>query len=364
MSGKKEHEFGKSSYSVTLNYQASPLHNFAQERARDKNENAPQHPLAANIITESQKKDLLSKNHLLPLNYNYHDPRSVNQRLMYASFVSTKQRLLYVETPKAACTALKWILAHIDGYKVPLVVKEFETQLEMCIHYRDVHPLPSLNDFNEQQANEILKHPSYRRFSVVRNPFTRLVSAWANKIRQAEPGHRNICLAIFKHAGRDESVAAPTFREFANWVLETNDPTKCYTHWRSQKHLLYPDLIDYGFVLKVENLSSDLQQLFNSASSTKEFDAKALLSKYNYNESLPLNYDDLYDRRLAERVSDFYADDFATYGYDKNSWTSLSTKGNSSVAELEAAALKAIRQRNKVIEQMAQVIKMMRTNSI
>jgi hypothetical protein len=344
MSVKSGHEFGKLSYSVQLNY-----HGLSPLTEREK-ENAKRPPIAATLAGRF-------KNQLLPLNYKDHDPRRVNQRFMYASFVSTKKRLLYVETPKAACTALKWILADIDGYEIPLVLTKFETQLEMCIHYREVHPLPSLNDFDEQQAREILEDPEYRRFCVVRNPFTRLVSVWANKIRQQEPGYRNTtCLAVLKHAGRDDSAGPPTFREFVKWVLDTNDPRTCDNHWRSQKYLLYPDLINYGFVLKVENLSGDLQQLFDSASSTKELDARQLLAKYNYNESLPLSYGALYDRHLAEQVSDFYSDDFAVFGYDKNSWTSLSANSDPGVAEIEAAALTAIRQRNMVIEQLAKKV--------
>ena len=135
---------------------------------------------------------------ILPLNYGIRSPSQVTKRLRYASFVSNKHRIVYVETPKNACTPLKWILARIHDRDVPLVHYPLETSLEMCIHYRDHHPLPALTDFSESEVRKILKH--YRLVCVVRNPFTRLVSAWANKIRLREPGYGEICRAIAQHA--------------------------------------------------------------------------------------------------------------------------------------------------------------------
>src|SRR5262249_28283680 len=152
-----------------------------------------------------------NKDVLLPLNYGHHSPRRVTNRLRYASFVSTNLGLVYVETPKAACTVVKWILAIISGHDIQLVRCRSESNLEMCVHNRNVHPLPSLNDFPNQQVRDILHR--YRTFCVVRNPFTRLVSAWANKIRQHEPGYGEICASIAEHR-KAPSSAAISFRDF------------------------------------------------------------------------------------------------------------------------------------------------------
>jgi hypothetical protein len=152
--------------------------------------------------------------------------------------------------------------------------------------------------------------------------------------------------------GHDDLGATPTFREFTNWVLDIGDSRQCNVHWRPQTALLYPDLINYGFVLKLENLHEDLQRLFDSASSTRGFDVKTLLSANTYNTSLPVNWLGLYDPPLAARVAKFYVKDFITYGYDKDSWIALAAQVSPDFDQLETAALLAIRARNLVIRGM------------
>ena len=283
----------------------------------------------------------------LPLNYGNRRPTAVTGRLRYASFVSRQHRIVYVEAPKAACTALKWILATIDGQDVSSAPYPRQTSLEMCIHFRDCHPLPSLHDFPESDIHEIMR--CYRKVCVVRNPYTRLVSAWANKIRLREPGFGKVCQAICAHAGAPANSPI-TFKAFALWVVETNDPVICNAHWRPQRELLYPDIIDYTDVLKLESLAADLQRLFNVVPSLRNYKAETLLSEVYRNKSLPVNYGALYDQELAMRISDFYADDFDTYGYDRDSWEQLADRGAPSWEEMETAALSAIQQRNNLIE--------------
>ena len=227
-----------------------------------------------------------------------------------------------------------------------------ESQLEMSIHDRRVHPLPSLHDLPENQIRQVLFDSSYRRFCIVRNPYARLVSAWVDKIRQVEPAFELICCEILRHARNAERHAVPTFREFVSWVVETNDPNSCDIHWRPQQNLLYPDLINYGFVLKFEDLYNDLQRFFDSDSSTRGLNAKQLISSNRYNGSLPANLSGLYDPSLVEQVSKFWASDFSVFDYDATSWLEFRAKVGPNYTELESSALSAIRARNAVIRQM------------
>jgi hypothetical protein len=75
----------------------------------------------------------------LALAYGRREPRDeVSQRLAYASFVSLKHRLLFVETPKADSTTMKWILAGLAGQKPRPILSGDETSLAMCIHDRQL----------------------------------------------------------------------------------------------------------------------------------------------------------------------------------------------------------------------------------
>lgn len=300
-----------------------------------------------------EKRDgLMGRKNYMALDYKGVDPKAFRSRMRYASFVSTKRKLLYVETPKAACSSLKWVMAALDGPLPTPVAKGGETQPEMAIHYRDVHPLPAVTELPPETGKGILLSGAYRRFCVVRNPYTRLLAAWSNKIRQIEPGYAADCAEIHRFHGRSERHDAPSFRDFALWVVASN-PDTCNPHWRAQTKLLYPQIVPYDFVLKTETLADGLQAVFDAGAETKALDARALLERFRHNESLPFDQSGMFDEELAAKVAAHYAEDFTAYGYDVESWRSVAKKPPTFEA-LEAAALAAIQHRNRVIEEMAE----------
>lgn len=288
----------------------------------------------------------------LQLDYKGADPARFRRRMRYASFVSKRHGLLYVETPKAACTSLKWLMAHLEGERPETAARGMETQMEMSIHFRDTHPLPSLTDLPPPDATAILQGSGYLRFCAVRNPYTRLIAAWSNKIRQIEPGYSAVCAEIHAFHGRTSCEDAPSFRDFALWVVAASDPDTCDGHWRAQTKLLYPEVINYDFVLKTESLAADLQRVFDAGATTRDLDARAILAQFKYNESLPFGQAGLFDEDLARQVAAHYADDFRTFGYDVESWRKIADRKPPSYDDLEKAALAAVQQRNKLIESL------------
>lgn len=282
-----------------------------------------------------------------------HDSDTVNQRLAYGSFVSLRHRLLFVDAPKAGSTTMKWILAALEGKEITPCVAGDETDLAMCIHHKECRPLPALTDLDAKTAREVLESPDYRRVCVVRNPYARLVSAWADKIRQVEPGFEPTCRAILEHARRNDTDGVPTFKEFATWVVETNDPDNCDGHWQPLVKLLYPDLIDYNFIIRTESFRQDLARLFASMDVPDNFDWAAELDAWTRNVAIPVRWSETYDEALAARVADFYSSAFTRFGYDRESWRDLIARPDPDPAFVETAALMAIRSRNAVIERAA-----------
>ncbi len=276
------------------------------------------------------------------------------QRLAYGSFVSRKHRLFYLETPKALCTSMKWMLAIMEDVSVPLVWKHGESQLDLCIHYRDVHPLPPVTALPADEQRDVLEGAAYRRFAVVRSPYTRLLSAWANKICQLEPSFAQTGDAIIRHAGRTPSADEwPSFGEFVAWVTETNDPATCDPHWRPQALLLRPDVISYTDILRFERIADDLDAFFRAADATSGFDAHALLARLRFNESIALDLRGQYTEEIALRVAAYYRADFERFGYDVEGWREVGAAYSPAAAE--RTALKAIRARNRLIAWIGQM---------
>lgn len=276
--------------------------------------------------------------------------REFRHAMRRRSYVSERYKLIYFDTPKVASTSLKWTFAHIEGFTITPSIRRAGYKNEMSIHLRHVHPLPALTDFSTKQSSEMLADKAFKRIGAVRNPYTRLIAGWSDKIRQIEPGNSETCAAISRYHGQDPQTHNPSFREFAIWVLRTNNRETCNLHWRPQSDVLCVSQINYDYIIKTESIGEDLQAIFDSNPKTSQFNAKDILTQYRFNESLPLSYEGLYDEDLAREVAAFYSEDFQRFHYDPDSWKSIRDRKPLTFADLERAAIRAIRQRNQVIE--------------
>src|SRR5271165_4440445 len=107
-------------------------------------------------------------------------PDQIASRLHYSTFVSTTHRYMYFEVPKAGCTSMKTIIHRMENLPdiKPFVGSHREVRRDMFIHERSQFKLPSLLDFNDATQEEILHSNDFFRFTIVRNPYNRLQSAW------------------------------------------------------------------------------------------------------------------------------------------------------------------------------------------
>src|SRR5438105_12468160 len=185
----------------------------------------------------------------------YHDlqPRSVEGMLRYRTFVSIPHRYMYVEVPKAACTGMKWLLHKLENGGAPKPSLG-ETRREMFIHSRENVPLPSLVDLDDATQKYILESPDVLRMMVVRNPHTRIVSTWRNKVLLCEPGFDRIFVDVKGEAPALESKPAVSLKEFVHY-LGKDDNLSGSAHWAPQGDHAFFRALNYSFVGRVEQLA-------------------------------------------------------------------------------------------------------------
>jgi len=99
-----------------------------------------------------------------------------------------------------------------------------------------------LIDLDTDRATQIIQDPDFFRFSVVRDPFDRLLSAFREKFvvnRLQPPNHWHTCEVLANVQCRDEPDynAGISFAEFVAFVTR-QPPEKLDTHWRPQSHYL------------------------------------------------------------------------------------------------------------------------------
>jgi len=247
--------------------------------------------------------------------YDYLRPEEVTQRLRYSTFVSVPKRYLYFEVPKAACTKMKELLWRLEnGPPIKLLVGNlYETRREMFIHDRKNVPLPSLVDLDEKTQREVLGSPDFLRMTFVRNPYTRLISAWKNKVMLCEPGYENVYVEIKGDLTALRKKSLITFDEFVEYIATQCDLRTCNLHWRRQSDHIFFSALNFSFVGKIECMAEGLQRFEQHLGLTRALVADARnVSRGADGEG--------YNASLADKVYSLYQEDFEKLGYDRDAW--------------------------------------------
>ena len=243
-------------------------------------------------------------------------------RLAYGSYVLQDIQLLFVETPKVACSSFKHVVAAIGGVDVNEISASLApaTTQAMTIHDRDAILLPSLVDLPSTQATNILRSSEFVRFCVVRNPFARLASAWVDKImcHSLSPIAPVAKFLGFPHYRADINYLREQFSEFVAYLYHHEAPDFSNHHWFTLNELLLPDFINYTLEIRLENLETGLQRL----AAHVEQQGIVWPGLPRFNETRIHIGLDIYTPATIQRVAEMYERDFKRYEYatkiDKN----------------------------------------------
>jgi len=172
-----------------------------------------------------------------------------------AYMVSERHRLLYIPIAKCACTSLKSMMVKLAGITQP------KTAIRL-----DVHRVTDrfntgalLKDKPIERARAILAAEDYTKFTVMRDPLERLVSAYLEKFvynrrqRQNQLHIRPVLRAI---RGGENVAPDPgiSFREFVTYIL-AQDPYDLDPHWRPQ-HLYFISVPHLTRIFRLENIDA------------------------------------------------------------------------------------------------------------
>lgn len=228
----------------------------------------------------------------------------------YHSRASLAHRYVAMTVPKVACTTIKMALQTWEGCGPPPE------------RWADVHADwagPTLLAYPTAQIVEMLRSPDYLRFSFVRNPYGRLVSAWKSKLAWDDPQYRQLRASIREvcdYPVVDGQRAGPiSFRDAVQCLLA--DPGVFDDHWSLQVDLLVADVIDYHVVGRFERFGQQFRAILRRLHAPPEV---AGIARRVFNPTQPMPLAAVYDPQLARRVYDLYLADFETFGYHKDSW--------------------------------------------
>lgn len=94
-------------------------------------------------------------------------------------------KILYVQTPKAACTKICSLLILLArGYDDPELT-QFLKDIKPAPYYHWEFGITDNRSVSDQELSNLFQNRDYFKFTFVRNPYDRLVSAYTNKVYDA-----------------------------------------------------------------------------------------------------------------------------------------------------------------------------------
>lgn len=225
-------------------------------------------------------------------------------RLNYLVHVDDIRRIAYFETPKVACTSIKKYMQ--DTYAGTPVHLETKNQ----VHDRQRSPLKTLRSLADDEVDAVFEG-NYKRFSFVRNPYTRALSAYLDKIVTNQwERDRHLPMLGFE---RDAQVS---FLEFLQAIAEIPDG-KRDIHFTSQSSLLSTGQIDYAFLGAFERFDADFAHLKSALYDDAVENNYASFGKHHATGASEkvLSYYGFAEQALVEKL---YHADFETFGYVKD----------------------------------------------
>ena len=231
-------------------------------------------------------------------------------------FVSKEHKLIYIATPKVACTSLKWWFADLVGSSEKL--KHYkgsdESDPDLIIHDIFHKIAPDVTGLPPDVLAGLFKADDFFCFAVVRNPYERVFSAWQSKLLLREP------LQIKPYIDHDFTTLPITsisditqaFQGFLEFVTKHEDTEYMDVHWTPQGDLLRPDLIPYSEIIQIENHARLKGVLQSHLGQTTSYP----LDQYSTNKSLIPFSSVFFTDHSIRLIREFYADDFALFKYD------------------------------------------------
>lgn len=190
---------------------------------------------------------------------------------------SLKNKYLYVQTSKCACTYLKTSLSRI----------ELAPEVFFSPHYRYTHldniykdalggsPHRPVNNscfvkpyqLGIQAFDELIANPDFFKFAVLRNPYSRILSAYLDTVKGRRPPLRSVksYIAQIKNVPTDQlHFSEITFLDFLRGLqsqVEQSGWQEVDQHYRQQSFHISDDIIPYSKLYRVEEFSSALEDL-------------------------------------------------------------------------------------------------------
>jgi len=239
------------------------------------------------------------------------DKMSAPQFDYYAN-PSLRNNYFYMENPKVASTTiLKWLQEkEVDG----------DLDIKGNPHERDNSPIVRMSSLENSERYKVLESDEIYRFTFVRNPYSRLLSAYISKVvKNLRPKREILSIINAKPVDEIEDLSQEvSFSEFVE-VVCSQKSRDMNAHWKPQSAQVLLGVVNYQYVGKFENLNSDYSRVHDKLFGG-ECKKLGLSKNATGSDKLISNY---YGSAELEAVYKRYYDDFNGFEYEKGNCSIL-----------------------------------------
>lgn len=236
---------------------------------------------------------------------NYHHERHFLQIVHVSGKGTSKRPFVYMKNHKAACTTvLATVLRHQMAF-LDLPATPIGNDI--------IHKPPKALMRNGKRSLSVdgalaaLESPEHFRFTFVREPVSRILSAFSDKVS----GDTKQRAALFRHIGKAPGDAL-SLADFIDIVAQDSAARDLDRHWRSQCKEISYGLIDYDFLGTVDGIDPALREVMAELFGQGDLQVEDTRKTIGHKTRSASLRDGLRKKDLA-RLEQAYADDFEMY---------------------------------------------------
>jgi sulfotransferase famil protein len=224
----------------------------------------------------------------------------------YNIHISEEFNFVFFNNPKAGCSTTKATLNLACAARLGIDLRYREMS---NIHARAYNILKSPKQLGAERAEQMINDPNVVRFCVLREPVSRIASAYASKFRGNSPQRQRLNAFLERPA----DYAWPDINEFVAALASDTAIRDFDPHWRSQYLQVGAAHVDMTLVGFQEELEAGLRKfarLVFGAENIEIFDAREHF-RHNVSKSA-VSMDSLTPESLR-LLHEAYAEDFSLY---------------------------------------------------
>jgi hypothetical protein len=246
---------------------------------------------------------------------------------------------------------MKWAMAIAEGtVSAPSPVATGGETRDQMIHDPAIHGLTNFASLRPNDQQMMLDDPSWVRLCVTRDPYSRLLSGWTNRVLLSGVDRR-IGNIVFIPESTDQHILSDLgerFRDFVRKLLGPKNPDVRDPHFRPQFELLRPDVFPYTDVVDVKELDEFVARFVASSSGRRQFN---LLSM---NRSMRIDPQGVFDAETGKLVDSFFAADFEQFSYQRLQFAEVAEPLRLSTREMDLISI--VKAQSNRVDEMRQLM--------